>query len=77
MLDSFKETTALDENNRLEKVCQKGFDFGAQGLRFSAGFTETQLVAGKTHMFLLSKIAVGKSFCVPIKTVQEDKVRLP
>lgn len=28
-------------------------------------------------MFLLSKIAVGKSFCVPLKTVEKQKVRLP
>lgn len=77
MLDSFKETLSLDENNRIEKVCQKGFEFSGQGLRFSAGYTQITPTAGRTYMFLLSKIAVGKSFCVPLKTVEKEKVRLP
>lgn len=70
----------LDENNRLEKICFKGFDFASGGLLFPTGqikLNDNQFGKNKIYEFLLLKIAVGKSYCLPSKTTNKDKVKLP
>ncbi|KAM3142405.1 hypothetical protein pb186bvf_005562 [Paramecium bursaria] len=78
VLDSWMETQALDENNRIEKVCQKGFEFPPSGLKFPTGHIrlQDQIQRNKTYQMILSRIAVGKSYCLPDKTAMKDKYKL-
>ena len=63
-LDCWLETNVLDENNRLEKVCLKGFDFPAGGLLFPTG----QIKLGDSQF--------GKNK-VPASNTNKDKYKLP
>lgn len=79
-LDCWLETNVLDENNRLEKVCLKGFDFPAGGLLFPTGqikLGDSQFGKNKVYEFLLLRIAVGKSYCIPASNTNKDKYKLP
>ncbi|CAK72944.1 unnamed protein product (macronuclear) [Paramecium tetraurelia] len=77
-LDSWLEISLLDENNRMEKVCTKGFEFPQTGLRFPTGHIKLQdnIQPGRVYELLLLKIAVGKSYCLPDKTSMKDKYKL-
>ena len=37
ILDSWLESKVLDENNNVEKICQRGLQFAKQGLCFPTG----------------------------------------
>lgn len=66
-LDSWLETNKLEDNSRIEKVCQKGFEFPQGGLLFPTGYiklTDTNM-GKKTYEMLNLKLAVGRSYCVP------------
>ena len=59
-MDSWLESTALDESNRVEKVCSKGFEFPTSGLLFPTGhikLLEGQIGRGRVYEFFLLKIA--------------------
>jgi len=64
VLDSWLETSILDENNRMEKVCAKGFEFPPQGLKFPTGHIKIQenIQPSRIYEFLLLKIAGNKCF---------------
>jgi hypothetical protein len=50
----------LDENNRVEKVCSKGFEFPPNGLLFPTGhikLAEGNIARGRIYEFFLLKIA--------------------
>lgn len=78
VLDSWLESTALDENNRMEKVCSKGFEFPPQGLKFPTGHIKLQenIQPNRVYELLLMKVAVGKSYCLPDKSSMKDKYKL-
>lgn len=60
VLDSWLESANLDENNRVEKVCSKGFEFPQNGLLFPTGhikLSEGSIARGKIYEFFLLKIA--------------------
>lgn len=40
MLESFLETDKLVDQNRLEKVVQKGFDISEEGMIFNVGYNK-------------------------------------
>lgn len=60
VLDSWLESAYLDENNRVEKVCSKGFEFPPSGLLFPTGhikLSEGNTGRGKVYESFLLKIA--------------------
>lgn len=64
VLESFLETDKLIDNNRLEKVVQKGFDINEDGMIFNVGYNRHLDIRGqKEFSFVMCKIAVGKSYC--------------
>lgn len=67
--DSFEDGT-----NRFEKITEKGFDFPKQGLKFVVGFLKIPIQPGKTHEIVMYKLAVGKSYCMPYKSVTKNQV---
>ena len=40
VLESFLETEKLVDQNKLEKICQKGFDIGEEGMAFNVGYNK-------------------------------------
>lgn len=58
VLDSWVETASLDENNRMEKVCSKGFEFPPHGLKFPTGHIKLSesIQSGRLYEFVLLKI---------------------
>ena len=82
-LESWLETSSLDENNRPEKVCQKGFDFPPGGLLFPTGHLtpneDLYQAKNKIHELFFLKVAIGRSYCVSLKNgnLIKDKKKLP
>ncbi len=65
MVDSWIETSFLDDNNSLENIVEKGFEFTSSGLVFPTGhITLTNQDKSGTQELLLARIAVGKPLCV-------------
>lgn len=45
-LDSWVDSSKLNEDNRIEEICSKGFNIPAAGLVFSVGSLKTEIAAG-------------------------------
>ena len=78
-LDSWVDSSKLNEDNRIEEICSKGFNIPAAGLVFSVGSlkTESPLAFGRTYEFMLVKIAVGKSYTVNLDSIEGGKISTP
>ena len=78
VLESFTETEKLVDQNKLEKVCQKGFDIGEEGMLFSVGYNKhIDVRAQKEFSFVMGKIAVGKSYCYEASKFREQPIECP
>lgn len=82
-MDSWLDTTLLDDNNRPEKVCQRGFDFPAGGLLFPTGHLsvnqDNYSGKNKIYEFFLLRVAVGKPYCISVKSgnMIKERKKLP
>ncbi|CAG9322258.1 unnamed protein product [Blepharisma stoltei] len=80
VLDSWIDTSSLDENNRLEDVCSKGFKCPPGGVYFRIGNVQLAngpLAYNKTYEFLLVKVGIGKSYSINAATVESDSLQVP
>lgn len=78
-LDSWVDTTKLNEDNRIEEVCSRGFNIPPAGLVFPVGSlkTESPLAFARTYEFMLVKVAVGKSYTVNLDSIENNKISAP
>lgn len=79
ILEALVESEKLTDNNKLEKVIQKGFDIADGGsMIFNVGYNRNiDVKAQKTHSFVMCKIAVGKSYCYPAYKYREKPIECP
>lgn len=77
-MESFIETDKLVDQNKLEKIVQKGFDINQEGMIFNVGYNRhIDVTAKKEFSFVMCKIAVGKSYCYSERKYREQHIDLP
>lgn len=62
ILESFLPIDQLNENNKIFKVCQKGYEFTETGMIFNVGFNQIRDTK-KEMSCIMNKVSVGKSYC--------------
>ncbi|OMJ66336.1 hypothetical protein SteCoe_36843 [Stentor coeruleus] len=78
-LDSWVDTSKLNEDNRIEEICGRGFSIPSAGLVFSVGSlkTDVPLAFGRTYEFMMVKAAVGRSFTINLDSIDSGKLSQP
>ena len=77
-MESFIETDKLVDQNKLEKIVQKGFDINQEGMIFNVGYNRhMDVTAMKEFSFVMCRIAVGKSYCYSERKYREQHIDLP
>ena len=75
VLEAFIATEKLVDQNKLEKVCQKGFEISEDGMIFNVGYNKhIDMRAQKEFSFVMNKIAVGKSYCYGASKYKERPI---
>jgi CRISPR/Cas system CSM-associated protein Csm2 small subunit len=79
VLDSWVDTSKLNEDNRIEEICGKGFNIPSAGLVFSVGSlkADSSLSFNRTYEFMLVKVAVGKSYTISLDSIENTKISAP
>jgi hypothetical protein len=63
LLESFLSTEKLTDQNKLEKICQKGFDLPEEGMSFNVGYKKINMKNRTNFSVIFCKLSVGKSYC--------------
>lgn len=77
MLESFLDTSMLDDDNNLERICSQGFNFPEHGLVFPVGSIPFNLKKNKGYEILVCKVGVGKSYCISADQHKNQQMKLP
>jgi len=75
VVDCWVNLSHLGEENRLEDTCKRGFKIPKPGLVFTTGsikLPEDTYGYSKTYEYLFCKVAVGKSYCVNMETLEGE-----